>query len=261
MSAIDAALLPLLERLPAQLADRACASTVLACVSDLARRLAVEAAFAERLAGELGGLIGCSHRGRLTRAGHALAALRLVEFERAESRLETVVRACALLGGASLHWHFAADTAVATLSLRWSPASSATAPHMLLRVQAARLAGTPPRVQVHRASLAALDRRHVRSGLDVAALCHALVGFLPELLDEEFEMHERVVEALLRLRRHGPARAARAAACRRWWIRRLWWRRDPWTALHARGGRHRSTGGLPAAARAQEDHAERGNLW
>ena len=68
------------------------------------------------------------------------------------------------------------------------------------------------RIHVHRAALVRLFRRHVGSGLDAASLIHVLVGFLPEFLDEEWELHERVVEVLLRHRRRARARPRRAQA-------------------------------------------------
>ena len=99
----------------------------------------------------------------------------------------------------------------------------------LLRVEAARHGhdATPPvatRVVIHKSALAALDRRHWRSGLDVAALCHALIGFLPEFVDEEWECHEKLVSVLLRNRRRARTRAMAAASCKRWWCQKLWWR-------------------------------------
>ena len=227
-SVLDATLTARLRQLPAACADdEDSQSTIYARAADLALRMSISAAFKERLTSELGAIIGCSRDGRLTRAGRALAALHVVAYERAESRRETVVLARATIGRATLRWSFTSDEHIATFSLR---TDGAERPGLaLLRVEAARHGrdATPPhatRVIIHKSALAALDRRHWRSGLDVASLCHALIGFLPEFVDEEWECHEKLVNVLLRNQRRARARAMAAALCKRWWCQKLWWR-------------------------------------
>ena len=108
------------------------------------------------------------------------------------------MRARASIRRAVLQWNFASDEAAACLSLRLAGEKGcAPAPPVpLVRVEISRRSGgdgdtgggvggdgdagggvasapprpPAPRVSVHRAALAALDRRHVRSGLDAEAL-------------------------------------------------------------------------------------------
>lgn len=228
-SAIDAPLLAHLERLPAaceSLSDSH--STIYARAAELAQRLSVTAAFRERLSSELGSCLGCASHGRLTPAGKTLSTLQVLNYERSESRRETTIRTRAAIGSTLLQYSFSSDEHTACFSLRGDDAAVP-----LLRVQAVRscLDATPSiatRVAIHYAALAALERNQIRSGLDVTALCHVLVGFLgPECLDEEWEMHEKVVGVLQRNQRRARARARARAAHpprARWWCRKVWWR-------------------------------------
>ena len=85
--------------------------------------------------------------------------------------------------------------------------------------------GVAPRVHVHHRALTALDRRSIGSRLDATALCHVLVGLLPEFLDEGWEMHEKIVDVCLRNQKRARGRARSVFLCRRWYARRIWWRR------------------------------------
>ena len=226
---LDDVLVPALERLPSSVsALEIDGSTVYGRVAELASRLAVSAAFRERLQSDLGGAVGCSCDGQLTRAGRALSKLHVLSFERSDSRHETIVHARATLKSATLHWNFASDDCHATLSLRCD--DEHRRPRTLLRVEAVRAERTAPavtRVALHHAALVCLDRHHVRSGLDAVSLCHTLVGFLPEFLDESWELHEKVVDVVMRNAKRVNARARSVYLTRRWWRRKLWWRRHP----------------------------------
>ena len=214
-SPIDKALSARLRRLPTYCADEEPSrSTVYARAAELATRLSIGAAFKERLTSDLGSAIGVSHAGRLTRAGRRLATLTVDEYDRAESRRETIVKARATVGSAELHWRFAADEAAARLSLAGGSGESGAAPLQLLRVDAASDSGVAPRVHVHHRALTALDRRSIGSRLDATALCHVLVGLLPEFLDEGWEMHEKIVDVCLRNQKRARGRARSVFLCR-----------------------------------------------
>ena len=228
-SPLDPTLLDGLMSLPVACADLELShSTVYARAAELATRLSITAAFSERLSSELGLLLGCARDGALTPAGKALATFRVESYQKTEASRETIIRARAALGSTSLTYSWASDEHEACFSLRSEQGGELP----LLRVHAKRerLDGTPAsatRVVIHAAALAGLDRRCVHSGLDVASLCHVLVGFVPECLDEEWEVHEMLIAVIQRNQRRARARRAAsrgAAASRRWWRQKVWWR-------------------------------------
>ena len=225
-SALDESISAHLRTLPGTVAPTEAPSVVLKRIAELATHHAIEAAFQERLVTSDAAVIGCSKNGALTRAGRMLNAIRVEEFLKVDSRQETLIRACACIGDSvRLSWSFHSDEQSATFRLRSAP--EVAPPVDLVNVQAWRCGESDEHVAAEVIAsvdaLRALDRQHLRSGLDPASLCHTLIGMLPEFYGEEWEIYEKAVESLLRHRNRGERRMKLS---RRWWLRRdRWWRR------------------------------------
>ena len=167
--------------------------------AEVASRLAVEAAFQERIcADELG--VGTSRQGKLTHAGKKLASLRIDDFVRAESALETIVHARGHVGGVMLYWYFSCGELSAAFTIkaaRTKTGRQGRTPVTIVHVAASRRERTETHtranshVRLDVGALDVLDSKLICSGLgDPLLLCHVLVGYLPEMLAEEWEMHE-----------------------------------------------------------------------
>jgi hypothetical protein len=207
--------------LPALVSSDCSDRNVFQRASDVAARLAVEAGFRERLQrDELG--LDTATRGRLTRAGKRLARLRIEEHIRTETSRDTIARGRATLGAARLSFEFTSDDKNATFILKGSCRSScAHAPVLLVRVDAKRGQCTDERsragskVRINLAALEILEAK-ISSGLAPLHLCHLLVGYLPEMHDEEWEIPERLTDAI--------TCPPKTVVGSQWW-RRHWWRR------------------------------------
>ena len=233
MSVLDESILNALRQLPAAAAPDEQPSVVFERAAAISAQLAVGAAFRERLHGSEAAALGCSADGRLSKVGRCLSnGLHVESYDRAESRLETVINATARLHAARLFFSFSADEASAsarfTLRAQQQDAEGSAPPTVLLRVHAAR--GLAPRVSVRASALVALDRRAIGSGLDAVGLTHVLVGFLPEMLGsgEWYEecygpLVDATMRRALRCRRRLNGEGERGG--RRWLERSAWWRR------------------------------------
>ena len=191
MSTLDLALTSVLQVLPRrpEFVEEP-ASMIYSRMASIASRLAVEAAFAERLTSTDAHALGlCSANGVLTEAGSIFAAMTLPEYDRSESRTETIIRARAVINEVTLVWSFSSSETAACFILRCrgdtTGASESAPPNLLLRVDASRPEGidrAPARVVARAPLLEELDRRFIHSGLDAAALCHVLIGLLRRCL-------------------------------------------------------------------------------
>lgn len=189
--------------------------------SDVAARLAVEAGFRERLRRDEFGL-DTARRGGLSRAGKRLARLRIEEHMRTETRRDTIARGRATLGAARLSFEFTSDEKNAAFILKGSCRSSrAHAPVQLVRVDAKRDQCTDERsragsrVRINLAAFKILEDK-ISSGLEPLHLCLILIGYLPQMHDAEWEIHERLYDAI--------TCPAKTVVGSQWW-RRHWWRR------------------------------------
>ena len=235
MSTLDLALTSVLQVLPRrpEFVEEP-ASMIYSRMASIASRLAVEAAFAERLTSTDAHALGlCSANGVLTEAGSIFAAMTLPEYDRSESRTETIIRARAVINDVTLIWSFSSSETAACFILRCrddtTGASESAPPNLLLRVDASRPEGidrAPARVVARAPLLEELDRRFIHSGLDAAALCHVLIGLLPEMLAAEWfeDCYAHVVDSLLRRQRRRNRRAKYGPDADhrpRWWCRHI----------------------------------------
>lgn len=211
-----------------------CARDVYQRAADVTARLAVEAGFRERLQADEFGLSTAKH-GTLSNAGCRLAQLRLEEHFRTETTRETTVRCQAILGGARLSWCFSSDEKHAVFIIKVSRRSNhAHAPIPLVRIDATREERTDERtragskVRINLVALMCLENRMLHSGLEPLHLCHILVGYLPEMHDADWDIHERLNDAI--------TAQPKAKVGPQWW-RRHWWRRVG--VHHASGRRNR----------------------
>lgn len=179
-SALDEAIALELVALPQSVAPDEEASVILKRAAEIASRLAISAAFQERLTSSDAAAIGCADGGRLSRAGRRLAALQIEDYVRSESRCETIVRTRARIHSACLLWSFTSDECSAVFALRLA-ASAGGADVDLINVHARRIEGVQQiaaQVMANSAAINSFDRRLLRSGLDAASLCHCLIGMV-----------------------------------------------------------------------------------
>jgi len=180
---LDASLRRLVER-ECRAGGEVSAAALYQRLSDVASRLSLSEAWVERCRADPLEC-GTAQGGRLNRAGRRLCALRLETLHRLEGRLETCITARASLRGLMLHYGTEADEAQCCFRLSAQDQPD-RAPKLLLAMTAARHRKASFRIWPAR--LSELDERALRTGLGPAALCVALVGYLPELQAEEYEL-------------------------------------------------------------------------
>eukprot|EP00965_Chrysotila_dentata_P227150 6195818-Pleurochrysis_carterae.AAC.1 len=188
-------------------------ATIFQKISEAAARYSVAEAYRERLSSDPLEL-GLSQRGKLTSLGCRVSALDVGLFERVESHLETLVRARCSLCGVQLFWSFASDEVSETATFSISSAVGFAPPRHLMKIRASGKRLQQSLVEIDHERVSSLAEDHIGCGMDAMRLCHLLLAYLPEFLDEGWDMHERLVRAC-------ESPAPRPAL----WAERCWWRR------------------------------------
>jgi hypothetical protein len=190
-------------------------------ISSQAALLSLTEAFRDRLRADPLDM-GTAQRGQLRR----LMNLCVEAFERTESVSETRVQARCACRSVRVMWNFSATDKSTVASFDVSVAYGPARPVPLLHMSASRDGqGARPllsrtAVQVNVEGLDGLDAI-LGCRIGAVELLHVLVGYFPEFIDEEWELHELLCDSLA-------TSDEDIDDDEREWLGRPWWRRQWW---------------------------------